>query len=150
MTSKPRVGLFVTCLVDLMRPSVGFAAVKLLEQAGCDVFVPDTQTCCGQPAWNSGADKDAAAIVGALAPAFGVIVCVQARHKGAPAGVIAAHAQQANPEAEIVVAEGMADARRIALARAGGGAVYVAGGLFLAAEFKAVHVGRDPASLAFF
>jgi dihydrofolate synthase/folylpolyglutamate synthase len=96
------------------------------------------------------ADKDAAAVVGALAPAFGVIVCVQARHKGAPAGVIAAHAQQANPEAEIVVAEGMADARRIALARAGGGAVYVAGGLFPAAEFKAVHVGRDPASLAFF
>ncbi|MEY3202030.1 MAG: hypothetical protein RIR70_1580 [Pseudomonadota bacterium] len=49
-----RVGLFVTCLVDLMRPSVGFAALKLLEQAGCKVVVPDTQTCCGQPAWNSG------------------------------------------------------------------------------------------------
>jgi L-lactate dehydrogenase complex protein LldE len=51
--SSPRVGLFVTCLVDLMRPSVGFAAVKLLEQAGCSVFVP-SQTCCGQPAYNSG------------------------------------------------------------------------------------------------
>src|SRR3954451_22901394 len=50
---KPRVGLFVTCLVDLMRPSVGFAAVKLLEDAGCTVEVP-TQTCCGQPAYNSG------------------------------------------------------------------------------------------------
>jgi L-lactate dehydrogenase complex protein LldE len=56
MTTKPRVGLFITCLVDLMRPSVGFAAVKLLEQAGCEVSVPETQTCCGQPAWNSGAD----------------------------------------------------------------------------------------------
>ena len=59
MSSKPRVGLFVTCLVDLMRPSVGFAAVKLLEQSGYAVFVPEAQTCCGQPAWNGGADKDA-------------------------------------------------------------------------------------------
>ena len=48
-----RVGLFVTCLVDLIRPSVGFAAVKLLEDAGCTVEVP-VQTCCGQPAFNSG------------------------------------------------------------------------------------------------
>jgi len=50
---KPHVALFVTCLVDLMRPSVGFAAVKLLEDAGCTVDVP-VQTCCGQPAYNSG------------------------------------------------------------------------------------------------
>ena len=70
MNSKPRVGLFVTCLVDLMRPSVGFAAVKLLEQAGCEVFVPHTQTCCGQPAWNSGADRDAAALARAVVDAF--------------------------------------------------------------------------------
>ncbi|MFO1038919.1 MAG: (Fe-S)-binding protein [Geminicoccaceae bacterium] len=54
MSAKPRVALFVTCLVDLFRPSVGFAAVKLLEDAGCDVFVPAAQTCCGQPAFNSG------------------------------------------------------------------------------------------------
>src|SRR5918998_2203021 len=50
---RPRVALFVTCLVDLMRPSVGFAAAKLLEDAGCRVEVP-VQTCCGQPAFNSG------------------------------------------------------------------------------------------------
>ena len=50
----PRVGLFVTCLVDLFRPNVGFAAIKLLEQAGCTVDVPALQTCCGQPAYNSG------------------------------------------------------------------------------------------------
>jgi L-lactate dehydrogenase complex protein LldE len=48
-----RVGLFVTCLVDLIRPSVGFAAVKLLEDAGCTVEAP-LQSCCGQPAFNSG------------------------------------------------------------------------------------------------
>src|SRR5947209_2960920 len=51
--NQRRVGLFVTCLVDLMRPSVGFAAVKLLQDAGCTVDVPP-QTCCGQPAFNSG------------------------------------------------------------------------------------------------
>ena len=50
---KRQVGLFVTCLVDLFRPSVGFAAVKLLEEAGCTVAVP-RQSCCGQPAFNSG------------------------------------------------------------------------------------------------
>jgi L-lactate dehydrogenase complex protein LldE len=48
-----RVGLLVTCLVDLVRPAVGFAAVKLLEDAGCTVEVP-RQSCCGQPAFNSG------------------------------------------------------------------------------------------------
>ena len=52
---RHRVALFVTCLVDLYRPSVGFAAVKLLEDAGCQVEVPAAQTCCGQPAYNSGA-----------------------------------------------------------------------------------------------
>ncbi len=51
---KPRVALFVTCLVDLYRPTVGFAAIKLLEQAGCQVEVPEVQTCCGQPAYNTG------------------------------------------------------------------------------------------------
>ena len=49
-----RVGLFVTCLVDLMRPRIGFAALELLEQSGCEVHVPATQTCCGQPGYNSG------------------------------------------------------------------------------------------------
>lgn len=55
---SPRVGLFATCLVDLMRPIVGFAAVKLLEDAGCTVSVPEAQTCCGQPAYNSGDNSD--------------------------------------------------------------------------------------------
>ncbi|MBS4084646.1 MAG: (Fe-S)-binding protein [Rhizobiales bacterium] len=54
VATKPlRVGLFATCLVDLMRPRVGFAAAKLLEDVGCVVEVP-AQTCCGQPAFNSG------------------------------------------------------------------------------------------------
>ncbi len=57
----PGVALFVTCLVDLFRPSVGFAAVKLLCEAGCAVSVP-VQTCCGQPAYNAGARTQAKAI----------------------------------------------------------------------------------------
>ena len=50
-----KVGLFVTCLVDLVRPNIGFATLKLLEDAGCEVIVPASQTCCGQPGYNSGA-----------------------------------------------------------------------------------------------
>ena len=57
-----RVGFFVTCLVDLMRPSIGFAALKLLEAGGADVYVPGAQTCCGQPAYNSGDRADAIAL----------------------------------------------------------------------------------------
>ena len=49
-----RVGFFVTCLVDLVRPRIGFAAIELLQLAGCEVVVPSTQTCCGQPGYNSG------------------------------------------------------------------------------------------------
>lgn len=60
--TKPTVGLFVTCLVDLIRPSVALAAIKLLEDAGCIVDAPRAQTCCGQPAYNSGDRADARAL----------------------------------------------------------------------------------------
>ncbi|MEL6478258.1 MAG: (Fe-S)-binding protein [Pseudomonadota bacterium] len=53
MAETPRVALMMTCLVDIIRPSIGFSSVKLLEQAGCTVEVP-TQSCCGQPNYNSG------------------------------------------------------------------------------------------------
>lgn len=56
--TKPKVGLFVTCLADLFRPTTGFAAAKLIEEAGCDLYVPKAQTCCGQPAYNSGDRAD--------------------------------------------------------------------------------------------
>ncbi|GIL01394.1 MAG: Fe-S oxidoreductase [Alphaproteobacteria bacterium] len=69
-TARPRTALFVTCLVDLFRPSVGFAAVKLLEAAGCEVHVPVSQTCCGQPAWNSGDRADTRAIAEQVIIAF--------------------------------------------------------------------------------
>ncbi len=67
---KPRVALFVTCLVDLHRPTVGFAAIKLLEDAGCQVEVPRNQTCCGQPAYNSGDRATAQAIARDVLQAF--------------------------------------------------------------------------------
>jgi L-lactate dehydrogenase complex protein LldE len=65
-----QVALFVTCLVDLFRPSAGFAAVKLLEEAGCQVSVPASQTCCGQLAYNSGDRKSARDIAEQVIAAF--------------------------------------------------------------------------------
>jgi L-lactate dehydrogenase complex protein LldE len=64
-----RVGLFVTCLVDFFRPSVGFAAVKLLEDAGCIVDMP-RQSCCGQPAYNSGDRQTSRAVAEQVIEAF--------------------------------------------------------------------------------
>jgi L-lactate dehydrogenase complex protein LldE len=88
-TSSRHVGLFVTCLVDLMRPSVGFAAVKLLEDAGCDVDVP-RQSCCGQPAFNSGDRATAQAIARQVITAFAPFDYVVAP-SGSCAGMIKAH-----------------------------------------------------------
>jgi L-lactate dehydrogenase complex protein LldE len=88
-TGKPRVGLFVTCLVDLMRPSVGFAAVKLLEDAGCRVEVPE-QTCCGQPAYNSGDRATARALAERTIESFRGLDYVVAP-SGSCAGMIKKH-----------------------------------------------------------
>ena len=65
-----RVGFFVTCLVDLMRPGIGFAAIRLLEAAGCEVVVPRAQTCCGQPAYNSGDRASAQALAAKVLDEF--------------------------------------------------------------------------------
>lgn len=87
---KHKVALFVTCLVDVMRPRIGFAAIRALEAAGCDVVVPEGQTCCGQPALNSG-DRDHAAMlakqtIAALEPYEAVVV-----PSGSCAGTIRCH-----------------------------------------------------------
>ena len=60
----------MTCLVDLFRPNIGFAAVKLMQAAGCEVDVPARQTCCGQPAFNSGDNEDARAIARQVIESF--------------------------------------------------------------------------------
>jgi L-lactate dehydrogenase complex protein LldE len=84
------VALFVTCLVDLMRPRIGFAAIRALEAAGCDVVVPEGQTCCGQPALNSGDRDHAVALakqtIAALEPYEAVVV-----PSGSCAGTIRCH-----------------------------------------------------------
>lgn len=92
-----RIALFVTCLVDLMRPSIGFAAIDLLEAAGCEVVVPPGQTCCGQPAYSAGdqagavalAKKTIADLESGLADYAAVVL---------PSGSCAAHMIRAYPE----------------------------------------------------
>ncbi|UPT61243.1 MAG: hypothetical protein M0D54_12405 [Hyphomonadaceae bacterium JAD_PAG50586_4] len=95
-------------------------------------------------------DKNARELIAALAPGFSTIICAAARHKGASPAEIAAYASAANADAEIIIAESVTDARQMALSKAHGRSIFVAGGLFVAAEFRAIHLGRDPASLAFF
>jgi L-lactate dehydrogenase complex protein LldE len=99
--SAPRVGLFVTCLVDMIRPSVGFASVKLLEDAGCRVEVPEAQTCCGQPAYNSGDKRDTIDIARNVIAAFKDFDYTVAP-SGSCAGMIKAHYRE-------LFAEGTAD-----------------------------------------
>jgi L-lactate dehydrogenase complex protein LldE len=85
-----KVGLFVTCLVDLMRPRIGFAALQLLEEAGCEVVVPSAQTCCGQPGYNSGDRASAIALACKVAREFAGCEYVVAP-SGSCAGMIRAH-----------------------------------------------------------
>jgi L-lactate dehydrogenase complex protein LldE len=90
MAEQVRVALLVTCLVDLFRPSIGFAAVKLLEDAGCTVVVPRALTCCGQPAYNSGDKHDAKVIACQAIEAFAGFDYVVAP-SGSCAGMVKLH-----------------------------------------------------------
>jgi L-lactate dehydrogenase complex protein LldE len=84
-----KIGLLVTCLIDLWRPPVGFAAAKLIESTGAEVHVP-VQTCCGQPAYNSGDRATAQALARQMIDAmagFDVVVVPS----GSCAGMVAAH-----------------------------------------------------------
>jgi L-lactate dehydrogenase complex protein LldE len=90
MSAAPRVALFVTCLVDLHRPSVGFASISLLEAAGCTVEVPRAQTCCGQPAYNAGDRSTARDLALSLIDAFLAYDYVVAP-SGSCAGMLSKH-----------------------------------------------------------
>ena len=97
MTHAPApktVALFATCLMDALRPSVGRAAIQLLEGAGFRVAVPADQTCCGQPGWNAGADDDARALAARVIAAFEGFDYVVA-----PSGSCAGMIQKHYPEA---------------------------------------------------
>ena len=86
----PSVALLVTCLVDLHRPNVGFAAINLLEKAGCVVTVPETQVCCGQPAYNNGDDESSRQIARQVIEAFSGVDYVVVP-SGSCAGMLVEH-----------------------------------------------------------
>ncbi len=75
------IGLFITCLANTLRPSVGFAALRLLRDAGFTVHVPMTQTCCGQPGYNTGDSATARSLGERVIAAF-----EQFDHVVAPSG----------------------------------------------------------------
>ncbi len=104
-----RVALLVTCLADLFRPSVGFAAVRLLERLGAEVVVPGMQTCCGQPAYNNGdyvtARRIARQVIEAFRPHEQVVV-----PSGSCAGMLVRH----YPELLRDDPEGLAEAQALA------------------------------------
>lgn len=111
MSEPMRVGLLVTCLVDLFRPSVGFAAVALLQRAGCTVEVPRAQTCCGQPAYNSGDRDDARTIARQVIAAFAGYDYVVAP-SGSCAGMVKVHYPELFAEDPLVLTEAEALAAR--------------------------------------
>ncbi len=92
-----QVGLFVTCLVDMMRPRIGFSTLKLLEQAGCVVVVPPDQTCCGQPGFNSGDRESGRAMARRFLRTFESFDYVVAP-SGSCTGMIRCHYSQLFPE----------------------------------------------------
>ena len=91
MDQRPRVALFVTCLVDTLFPDVGKSTVAVLERLGCDVTFPPEQTCCGQAHINTGYSRDAVGLVrrfvamfegfdAVVAPSGSCVACVRHQH----------------------------------------------------------------------
>ena len=128
-----RVGLFVTCLVDLVLPEVGVATARVLQRAGHEVVFPDGQTCCGQPAFNSGQRDEAARV---LRHTLRALAAARADAYVAPAGSCTTMIR--------VFAQQLAD---------GADLEYVAPRLFELSEFLAEHggalAGRLPARVAY-
>jgi L-lactate dehydrogenase complex protein LldE len=81
-----RVALFVTCVGELVEPDVPVATVRVLRAAGCAVEVPEGQTCCGQPAWNSGFTAEAADVARTTLDALEAAVADGAEAVVVPAG----------------------------------------------------------------
>jgi Fe-S oxidoreductase len=68
-TRAPYVGLFITCAVDLLRPSIARACVRLLTSANCEIVVPP-QSCCGQVGYNNGLQEDTAKLARSVIATF--------------------------------------------------------------------------------
>jgi len=70
MSAPEQIYFFATCLVDLLYPKAGLAGMQLVKRAGVDVIFPDDQTCCGQPAFNSGYRDEALVVARAQIACF--------------------------------------------------------------------------------
>jgi L-lactate dehydrogenase complex protein LldE len=90
---KLRISLMVTCLGDVFFPEVGVATVKLLRRLGHEVDFPKSQTCCGQPHFNSGYHDEARALARHTIQAFAESECIVA-----PSGSCAAMVKLEYPE----------------------------------------------------
>jgi L-lactate dehydrogenase complex protein LldE len=62
-TRPDAVYFYATCLVDMFYPKVGLASIELIQREGVKVIFPPDQSCCGQPAWNSGYREQAAEVI---------------------------------------------------------------------------------------
>src|ERR1700739_3711006 len=72
----PRIALFIPCFVDQVCPQVGVDMARVLKRIGCEIDFPNEQTCCGQPAFNSGYWEDARAVAGRFLRVFDKAECV--------------------------------------------------------------------------
>lgn len=88
-----RVGFFVTCLTDTFYPQVGIAAVRVLRHFGCRVVFPPEQTCCGQPAYNSGLHREAQALLARMPRLFEDVDYV-VTPSGSCASMICSHGEE--------------------------------------------------------
>ena len=103
------VALFITCLTDTFYPQVGQAIVRVLHHFGCRVQFPAQQTCCGQPAFNSGFHAEAAALVRRMIPLFEPY-----EHVVVPSASCATMVKRHGPELLAENAESQAEAQRLA------------------------------------
>lgn len=101
--------LFVTCLTDTFFPRAGEAVVRVLRHFGCHVQFPPKQTCCGQPAYNSGFHAEAAAMIRRMARVFEPY-----EHVVTPSASCATMVRQHGPELLAGDATAHAAARRLA------------------------------------
>ena len=90
MPLPQQIYFFATCLVDLMYPQAGLAGMRLIRRAGVEVIYPDNQTCCGQPAFNSGYRNEALAVARAQLACFELDIPVVVP-SGSCAGMIKHH-----------------------------------------------------------
>src|SRR5579871_5256937 len=109
MAPPKRVSLFITCVVDQFFPKVGMSVVDVLERLGIRVDFPESQTCCGQPAFNSGFHEEARQVARTWLRAFADSEAVVA-----PSGSCVAMVRHAYEEIFHDYPNELAEARRLA------------------------------------